>query len=198
MKHLIIYTHPNPASFNHAIKETLVRALKEKGDEVRVRDLYALGFDPVLKAGDFKALAEGKALPDVALEQGHVLWADQITFLYPLWWDRMPALVEGYVDRVLSKGFAYDYTPKGPVGLLPGKKVALFTTCGAPLQVLESSGVKAMGQLLDRDIFTFCGMDVVLHQYFGSVPTVSQDERKQMLEEVARRAAAWPAAEEVS
>ncbi len=193
MKHLIIYTHPNPASFNHAIKETLVGVLKDKGHEVRVRDLYALCFDPVLKAEDFKALAEGKNLPDVAAEQDQVRWADQITFLYPLWWDRMPALTEGYVDRVLSKGFAYDYTPKGPVGLLPGKRVALFTTCGAPLAVVESSGVKAMGQLLDRDIFGFCGMNVILHQYFGSVPTVSQDDRKKMLEEVARIAAAWEA-----
>ena len=54
MKHLIVYAHPNIASFNHAIKETLVRVLKGKGQDVRVRDLYALHFDPVLKADDFQ------------------------------------------------------------------------------------------------------------------------------------------------
>jgi len=192
MKHLIIYTHPNPESFNHAIKETLVRVLKEKGHEVRVRDLYAIGFDPVLKSMDFQALAGGKVLADVAAEQEHVRWADQITFIYPLWWDRMPALAEGYVDRVLSKGFAYDSTPTGPVGLLLGKKAVLFTTCGAPLAVVESSGVRNMGQLLDRDTLGFCGMEVMSHRYFGSVPTVSREERQKMLEEVALLAASWP------
>jgi len=54
MKCLIVYTHPNPKSFNHAIKETLVKELKEKGAEVCIRDLYDLGFDPVLKGSDFE------------------------------------------------------------------------------------------------------------------------------------------------
>ena len=113
MKHLIIYTHPNPASFNHAIKETLARVLKEKGHEVRVRDLYALGFDPVLKASDFETFLAGKVPVDIAVEQEHIRWAEQLTFLYPIWWGRMPSIAGGYIDRVLSKGFAYDYTVTG-------------------------------------------------------------------------------------
>lgn len=195
MKHLIIYTHPNPESFNHAIKETLVRILKEKGQEVRVRDLYALSFDPVLKADDFKSLLAGKAPADVAAEQELIRWADQLTFIYPIWWGRMPSLAMGYIDRVLSKGFAYDYTATGPVGLLPGKKVYAFSTLGAPLAVAESSGgIKSMEQIIDTETFRFCGMEMIGHTYFGSVPTVSQDERKKMLVEVARLAAAWPVA----
>lgn len=194
MKHLILYTHPNPASFNHAIKETLVRVLNEKGQDVRVRDLYALRFDPVLKAGDFEALLAGKVLPDVAIEQEHVRWAEQITFLYPVWWNRMPSLAEGYIDRVLSKGFAYDYTATGPVGLLAGKRVYVFSTLGAPLAVLESSGmIKSMEQIFDKETLRFCGMEMIGHKYFGSVPTVPHEERTKMLEEVARIAASWPA-----
>jgi len=193
MKHLIVYTHPNPESFNHAIKETLVRALKEKGQDVRVRDLYALRFDPVLKTDDFQGFLSGKVPGDIAIEQDHVRWADQITFLYPLWWNRMPSLAGGYIDRVFSKGFAYDYTATGPVGLLPGKKVYLFTTMGAPLAGLESAGlIKSMEQIIDRETFRFCAMEVIGHKYFGSVPTVTDGERKKMLEEAAGIAAAWP------
>jgi NAD(P)H dehydrogenase (quinone) len=193
MKHLIIYAHPNPASFNHAIKETLVRVLKGKGQEVRVRDLYALGFDPVLKASDFEALLAGKVPADILAEQEHVRWADQLTFLYPIWWNRMPAIACGYIDRVLSRGFAYDYTPTGPVGLIPGKKVFIINTLGAPFSVCEQAGLfKSMEHLIDKETFHFCGMKMVGHKYFGSVPMVTDAERKKMLEEVAALAAAWP------
>ena len=193
MKHLIIYAHPNLASFNHAIKETLVGVLKEKGQEVRVRDLYAMKFDPVLKASDFEALLAGKMPTDIAIEQDHIRWADQVTFLYPVWWGRMPSMTMGYIDRVFSKGFAYDYSPTGPVGLLPGKKAYAFSTLGAPLAIAESSGgIKSMEQIIDNETFRFCGMEMVGHKYFGSVPTVTVEERKKMLEEVAAVAAAWP------
>lgn len=192
MKHLIIYAHPNPASFNHAIQETLVRVLKGKGHEVRVRDLYAMRFDPVLKADDFQAFLAGKVPGDIAIEQDHVRWAEQLTFLYPVWWGRMPSMTGGYIDRVFSKGFAYDYSPTGPVGLLPGKKVYLFSTMGAPLAVAESSGgIKSMEQIIDNETFRFCAMEVLGHKYFGSVPTVTDADRKKMLEEVAAIASSW-------
>lgn len=194
MKHLIIYAHPNPASFNHAIKETIVRVLKDKGQSLRVRDLYALRFDPILKADDFETFLAGKTPGDIAIEQDHVRWADQLTFLYPVWWGRMPSIGAGYIDRVFSKGFAYDYGPTGPVGLLPGKKVYIFSTMGAPLSVAESSGgIKSMEQIIDNETFRFCGMEMIGHKYFGSVPTVTDEERKKMLEEAAQIAAGWPA-----
>jgi NAD(P)H dehydrogenase (quinone) len=193
MKHLVVYAHPNIASFNHAIKDTLVRVLKEKGQDVRVRDLYALHFDPVLKADDFQFFLAGKVPGDIAIEQDHVRWADQLTFLYPIWWSRMPSIAEGYIDRVFSKGFAYDETATGPVGLLPGKKVFIINTLGAPLEVVESSGgIKSMEQIIDSGTFRFCAMEMVGHKYFGSVPTVTDEERKKMLEEVAAIAASWP------
>ncbi len=193
MKHLIVYAHPNPASFNHAIKETLVRVLKEKGQDIRVRDLYALHFDPVLKADDFQTFLAGKVPGDIAIEQDHVRWADQLTFLYPIWWGRMPSIAGGYIDRVFSKGFAYDYTATGPVGLIPGKKVYAVSTLGAPLAVAESSGgIKSMEQIIDNETFRFCGMEMAGHKYFGSVPTVTDEDRKKMLEEVAQIAASWP------
>lgn len=99
----------------------------------------------------------------------------------------------GYLDRVFSKGFAYDYGPTGPVGLLPGKKVYAISTMGAPVSAYEASGMmKSMKQAIDEETFQFCGMEMTGHKYFGSVPTVTDEERKKMLEEVALLAAAWP------
>lgn len=194
MNHLIIYSHPNPASFNHALLEVLERTLRGKGHDVRVRDLYQLAFDPVLSGQDLKALQDGtKIASSVLTEQEHVRWADQLTFIYPIWWTRMPAITCGYIDRVFSKGFAYDYGPTGLQKLLTGKKAYLVSTFGAPLSAVESSGaMAAMNKINEQETFQFCGIELIGHQYFGSVPTVTDGERKKMLEEITRIAASWP------
>lgn len=192
MRYLIVYAHPNPASFNHAIRETVLRVLKQKNRDVRIRDLYALHFNPVLHGSELEGLQQGRVSGDVAIEQEHVRWADVLIFIYPIWWAGMPAILRGYIDRVFSKGFAYDYGPEG--GLLKGKKVVIFNTLGAPLEVYESAGIfKSMEQLTDQETFRFCGMEVTGHRYFGSVPTVTQEERVKMLDEVARIAESLPA-----
>ena len=72
MKYLVIYAHPNPKSFNNAVKETVVEELRKTGREVSVRDLYSLNFDPLLKDADFDAIQKGAALPDVKAEQDHI------------------------------------------------------------------------------------------------------------------------------
>ncbi|HOG23848.1 MAG: Modulator of drug activity B [Candidatus Omnitrophica bacterium ADurb.Bin292] len=185
MNCLIIYSHPNPASFNHAIKEALVKSLKEKGKNVRTRDLYAMRFDPVLKADDFETLSRDKTPRDIEIEQEHIRWADVLVFIYPIWWAGMPAITRGYVDRVLIKGFAYEETPQGSKGLLQAKKVYIINTMGAPLSVYEEMGIfKAMDMIYDQQLFGFCGFKVLGHKYFGSVQSVSDEERKQMLAEI--------------
>ena len=66
MKHLIVYSHPNPKSFCHAIKETAAEVSRGKGHETEIRDLYVLGFNPVLKGSDFAAFQSGKVPADIA------------------------------------------------------------------------------------------------------------------------------------
>ncbi|HPW64578.1 MAG TPA: NAD(P)H-dependent oxidoreductase [Candidatus Omnitrophota bacterium] len=190
MNYLIVYSHPNPASFNHAIKETVVKALKGKGKNVRVRDVYSMRFDPVLKADDFETFQQERTPRDIEIEQEHVRWADVLIFIYPVWWAGMPAIARGYIDRVFSIGFAYENTPEGPKGLLTGKKVYVFNTMGAPVAAYEQSGIfKAIELLTDQETFRFCGLEVLGHKYFGSVTTVTDDDRKAMLGEVERVAA---------
>jgi NAD(P)H dehydrogenase (quinone) len=184
MKHLIIYSHPNPRSFNHAIKETFVEALLSRQHEVRVRDLYAMGFDPVLKAYDFELLEKGLVADDVAKEQEHVRWADMITFIFPVWWNNLPAITRGYIDRVFSVGFAYTEKMQG---LLPGKKVLVVCTLNAPKEVSEKTGVfKAMDLTVGQSLASFCNMALVDQKYFNSVALVSDVERKQMLNDIKK------------
>lgn len=182
MNCLIIYSHPNPKSFNHAIKETLKDALAASGHDVRIRDLYAIKFDPVLSATDFELMAQKKVAPDVKKEQEHVAWADAVFFIFPVWWDSMPAITRGYLDRVFSVNFAYTKDSKG---LLAGKKTAVICTFGAPKSVCEATGVfKAMDVTVGECLAGFCAMTLVESRYLTSVTSVTDTERKKMLEDI--------------
>ncbi|WNS42876.1 NAD(P)H-dependent oxidoreductase [Paenibacillus sp. MMS20-IR301] len=190
MNHLIVYAHPHEGSFNHAILDTAVNALKSKGHEVHVRDLNKLGFNPVLTPADTAALREGNAPADIAAEQEFLTKADVITFIYPIWWAGLPAILKGYVDRTFSYGFAYQYNAQGGVDkLFTGKKGVLVNTYGTPGEIYEAIGMNAsLKQTSDGGIFEFCGIEVVEHFLFGGVTTVATDEdRAGMLNQVKEK-----------
>jgi len=195
VKHLIIYSHPNPASFNHAILETYEAALKAAGHEVRVRDLYAEGFDPVLTGEELAIMAQGQIPEGMKGEQAHVAWADVLTFIYPLWWAGPPAIAKGWMDRVFTAGFAYSFGPGGLQRLLSDKQVATIVTIGdSEENYSEQKFFESMDRLMDGITFDFSGIRPVWHKYFSSVPLVSDTDRKEMLEEVRDLARAFPSA----
>jgi NAD(P)H dehydrogenase (quinone) len=185
MKHVVVFSHPNPRSFNRAILDSYVGALEHGGHEVRVRDLYGLGFQPVLSATDLVGAASGRVAEDVRVEQEHVAWADVVTFIYPLWWAGMPAVAKGYLDRVFSEGFAYAFDETGLRKLLASKGAVTITTLGDTSENYRRLGFfDAMNRLMDGILFDFAGLKPLEHKYFGSVVLTTDDERRRMLEEV--------------
>lgn len=183
MNHLLVICHPRPGSFVRAVGMVCAEVLEEAGHEVRVRDLYDAGFDPVLSADDLQAIENGEVPPDVRAEQQHVQWADAITMIHPLWLNGLPAMLKGYLDRVFSYGFAYGLDEDGSdVGLLGGRSVALITTTGALESESVRRGVKpAMDHVL-RDNFVYCGLEDVGHLYLWGVSQVGDDDRRRMLD----------------
>ena len=185
MKYLIIYAHPNPKSFNHAILETITGELKKGKKEFKVRDLYKIGFDPALSTRDLTAIENGAVPKDIKKEQNYISKADILIVIFPIWWSAMPAMLKGHIDRVFSLKFAYDITEEEVVGLLKGKKVFIVSTTGASKEDYEKMGAfKMMNMSIDMAIFQFSGMKVIGHKYFSSVPSVSQQDRKKMLKEL--------------
>ncbi len=184
MKSLIIYCHPNPQSFNHAVLETVSRELQPKG-EIRVKDLYQMNWNPVLGPSDFEKLFSGQANPDVAQEQNDIRWADLLVFIFPIWWNDRPALLKGWIDRVLSAGFAYQMTAEGVQGLLGGKKALVITTSGGDQKTMEDTGIlAAFKSTVVQGTLNFCGINDVTYKNCFAVPAVSDEERKKYLEEI--------------
>lgn len=186
MKALIIFAHPNPQSFNAAVLGTVKEELGKKGAEVKVKDLYAMQWNPVLSAADFQQMLSGKIPDDIAHEQADVTWADTLIIVSPIWWYSFPAILKGYIDRVLGQGFAYEYTESGPRGLLTGKRAAVITTSGADENTAKQTGMMdAINTSIVKGIFTFCGFSDMKYHNNYAVPMVPAEERQKMLEQVS-------------
>jgi NAD(P)H dehydrogenase (quinone) len=169
MKHLIICGHPNPASLNNHLKDLLAEILTTNGHEVVIRDLDQLYFNPVLSLADFQGQFMGTVTDDVKQEQEYVSWADHITFVYPIWWMGMPAVIKGYIDRVFSYGFAYSYDEGVQKGLLKGKQVSIINTHGRSQAEYEAIGMyNAFSLIVDKGTFNYCGLEVKHHLYFDN------------------------------
>jgi NAD(P)H dehydrogenase (quinone) len=166
MKHLVVVAHPVENSFTMGLTHAYASELEKLGHVQRTRDLYRMGFDPVLGGQE---LVSG-ASADAAQAQDDIRAADVLTVIYPLWWLSMPAMLKGYIDRVFARGFAYE-SERGIVrGLLSGKKAVLITISGAPLPLLVASGNwNAVQVLQDTHIFRSAGFDLLEHLHFDEV-----------------------------
>ena len=176
MKNLIVYAHPNSGSLNHFFKQTVLESLQDSGEEIAVRDLNELNFNPVLSLEDMNGQRMGKVADDVQTEQDFITWADRIIFIYPIWWTGMPAIMKGYIDRVFSYGFAYRYDQGIQKGLLTGKKTIIINSHGKSNAEYEAMGMdKALALTSDTGIFTYSGLEIQQHFYFDKADRASAE-----------------------
>lgn len=129
---LFVVGDPRHESVEWDLVNTAAKHFMEKGLEVEIRDLYKIGFNPVLPRESFFHAKDGfgKAPQDVAIEQLMVATADYIIFCYPNWHDSPNAITKGYMERVFSKQFAYRDTDKGLEGLLKDKGIFTIMNAG--------------------------------------------------------------------
>lgn len=169
MNILLIYAHPSDKSFNHATKEAFIRGAEKAGHTIDLIDLYKDNFDPVLR--DTNPRAElGK---DVLDYQERIKKTDCLAFIYPTFWYRQPAILAGWVDKVLTSRFAYVYKPllfgliKRPVGLLPVKKAVVIESYGGPSWVYRFIFFR-LPWLGFKIVLRFCGIKKFTHfpQYY--------------------------------
>lgn len=185
MKYLIVYAHPNPQSFNHAIKERVESKLKKEKKKYSVRDLYAMAWNPVLGGADLEVLRGGTTPDDIKSEQKYIQESETLIFIHPIWWFGMPAVLKGYIDRVFSHGFAYVIGPNGVKGMLADKKVVILNTTGGTEAHYQTYGLKDAVTKIFRDgTYELCAMKVARHKFFYAVPAVSPEARSAMLAEI--------------
>ncbi len=160
MRALVIYCHPRPSSFTAAVRDTVLDRLAAGGVETRLIDLYADGFQPVLtpqEHADYED-EETNTVP-VADHVADLRWCDTLIFVYPTWWYGLPAMLKGWLDRVLLPGVAFLMPDAENSDIRPGlthiKTLAVFTTCGASWWLTRLIGAPGRRTIL-RGVRAIC------------------------------------------
>lgn len=186
MKHAIIVAHPNPGSLTHSVAHAYAATVATLGQPSLTRDLYALDFDPRLKASEIPRLAGYQFGEDVVRERKLLEDADAFAFVYPFWFNAPPAILKGYVDRVFSMGFGFGPGMGGSEPLLQGRRLISISFSGAPEQWVRDTGaLRALTTLFDHHLSAMCGLQVVDHLHFGGiVPDMNEEAAKDILSAV--------------
>ncbi|MGQ7407913.1 NAD(P)H-dependent oxidoreductase [Streptococcus suis] len=193
---MIVFAHPRKESFTHALVARVEQALRKNGIEVTVRDLYGLGFDSVLRGEDAIHIENGQfvrdaaAYPaDVQVEMDLIAESDLLVYIFPSWWNGMPAIMKGYVDRVFQHGFAYSFESDELRQLFSTKKAMFFTPTGQPQNADGSLTPidQAMKFLTSDWLVNRNDAQVLGHVFYGRVPYLTRDELKVYLQDGEER-----------
>ncbi|MBN2466513.1 MAG: NAD(P)H-dependent oxidoreductase [Deltaproteobacteria bacterium] len=184
MKVLVVYAHPNPKSFNHAVLESFTKGLADAGHRFDLVDLYDIGFNPCLSQDDFDRLAKRETPDDIKIQQEKVTDADGLAFIHPIWWTGPPAILKGWIDRVFFMGFAYNIDEKTGhyAGLLKHRKAMVIGTAAASETEAKAAGLEDAFKKIDTDgIFRFCGIATVEEVIFHNVVAADDLTRRNYL-----------------
>jgi NAD(P)H dehydrogenase (quinone) len=167
---LLVVAHPSPTSFTRQLADRFAAGARETGAHVEVADLYAEGFDPVLRKPDLAQFSGGPMPDDVLREQARVDRADALVLAFPVWWWSFPAMLKGWVDRVWSQGWAYTFSPERSRGLLPDKPVLLLAVAGSRASTYRRYGYDgAMRTQIDIGVLGYGGLTDVTAEFFHEV-----------------------------
>jgi putative NADPH-quinone reductase len=187
MKVSVILAHPTPGSYNHAVARATAETLIGNGHEVNFHDLYAEDFDPILPRHEIARGAELDAT--VAAHCAEIAAADGIVIVHPNWWGQPPAILKGWVDRVLRPGVAYEFlegdSGEGlPVGLLRAQAAVVFNTSNTPAARELSAFGDPLETIWRNCIFGLCGIARVERRMLGVVVTSTPSQREEWLRQV--------------
>jgi len=199
MNVLIIHAHPEPQSFTAALRDQAVETLQAQGHRVQVSDLYAMHWNPVASAADFSdrdnpdylvyALEQRLGVktqslaPDIQEELDKLLWADLLILNFPIYWFSVPAILKGWIDRVLVSGVCYGGKRFYDQGGLAGKKALVTVTLGGREHMFGEDAIHGpledMLRPLLRGTLAYVGLEVLPPFVAWHVPYISAEARAQ-------------------
>lgn len=187
MKISVILGHPYDKSFNCAIASKVIETLKRNGHYFYFHDLYEESFNPVIPPEEL--VSDKTKDPLVVLHWQEIKEVDGVIVIHPNWWGQPPAILKGWVDRVLRENIAYTF-PEGdnggglPIGLLKAKIGVVFNTSNTPKEREEYVFGDPLQRIWKDCIFDFCGITTFERKMFRIIADSTDQERKEWLNEV--------------
>ncbi len=185
----VVLAHPDKGSFNHAIALSAVEQIENNGHQVFFHDLYQEGFDPLLCSEE---IPEAASLPVIIADHcREIVEADGVVIVHPNWWGQPPAILKGWIDRVMRPGAAYTFqegdSGEGvPKGLLKAKAAIVFNTSNTEATREREVFGDPLETIWKNCIFGLCGVNRFHRRMFGVVVTSTEIQRKAWLDEVGR------------
>jgi putative NADPH-quinone reductase len=185
----IILAHPDSESFNHSIARKALEAIKANGHTVFYHDLYQEQFDPLLQT---KEIANDAILPAVIKKHcDEIAAADGIIIVHPNWWGQPPAILKGWVDRVIRPGAAYEFLEGDfgegiPNGLLKAKAALVFNTSNTETQREKDVFGDPLETIWKNCIFGLCGITNFYRRLLNVIVTSTEDRRRDWLIDVEK------------
>jgi len=170
-RHGVILCHPDSQSFNRSIADAYCQVVRANGQEAVLRDLYDLEFDPVLRSWERPTVPNFTVSPDVARELSILRTCDILVLVYPIWFGTPPAMMKGYVERVLGSGVdPKSVVSRTPTSFLAGRRLLSFTTSATSAPWLNEQGEwLALRYLFDHYLTHAFGMQADEHVHFASI-----------------------------
>jgi NAD(P)H dehydrogenase (quinone) len=191
MRTVIVFNHPYEGSYCNAILGAVTEGLQRAHHEVDLMHLDNDRFNPAMTAADLKAFVERQPVdPQVMDYNERLKKADHLIFIFPIWWDIMPAATKGFIDRVLFPGVVYDHHPRG-FGLVPLlknlKSITIITTMNKPGIMYSLLIGNLIRKVMLKSVFKTMGYKNLHWISFTSVKRVSHTKRVKWLTELENR-----------
>lgn len=183
----VILAHPDPGSFNAAIAQTAVETISANGHTVFFHDLYQENFDPLLNQREIEKDAD--LTPAVARHCSEIAAADGIVIVHPNWWGQPPAILKGWVDRVVRPGIAYEFLEGDagegvPHGLLQAQTALVFNTSNTEAGREKNVFGDPLETIWKNCIFDLCGVANFHRRMFNVIVTSTETQRRNWLNSV--------------
>jgi putative NADPH-quinone reductase len=187
MKISLILAHPDKNSFNHAIATVAAEAIRQNNHELFFHDLYEEGFDPMLPAKEIPK--ETNLPPEIEKHCAEIAIADGVVIVHPNWWGQPPAILKGWIDRIIRPGVAYEFLEEDqgegiPNGLLRAKSAIVFNTSNTETQREIDVFGDPLETIWKNCIFGLCGVNNFYRRTFRIIVVSSEEQRKEWLKEV--------------
>lgn len=184
MKFLIVDSHPYSESFNRQLTRKIEEAVKEK-HQVEVVNLVDDKFNPVMEAADLRLFSSGKSAdPKVADYQQKIDEADCLVFAFPIWWSTMPAVLKGFLDKVLLYGYAYTYGENGMLEGLLSKQAVVITTMETPNSMFDEMINNPVKNQFINATLGSCGVQTIRHFQIDQINSGTSDYRKETFNKI--------------
>lgn len=191
MKTLIVYNHPYDGSFCHSILDTVKKGILEGGNEVDIIDLDSDCFNPVMSGEDLLAFRNHKVVDEQAIDYiKRLKQADHLVIIFPIWWELMPSMMKGFIDKVIFPGSIYSYTKSGygmKTMLNNLKSTTVITTMNTPKLVYKFIYGNTVKKALINGTFKKIGCKNIKWISFNMVKSSSNKKREKWLDSIEKK-----------